>query len=561
MAEFNPDYVIDNTDVHTARKQYDDLKKATERLEDTVQEFVRANAETAQALEKAETARREAERNPTQETLDRVGAAVSDLMEKYERAQEASEKAGEAQRETEEAREQTAFEVYGPKAREAHIKFERNFVPGFIPFTCDIDVQLGIYRKVVHPGLYFLKSGEDVQNALVYTMIPDTENLQQIAHEHENDEPTTDEDGRKVIEVHDRVEINVNMEPLEVAAGYYLTFLELVAWLAITTAPDDETREAIFSSAYTVEVKEAEAEPELPKQDTVRPRKHVHPITKAAQMLHKLPADGEETGLKVSSAAEEKRLGHKLQTFVTLSYEGEGIKTSKPISKYDTAVSDAVASLWHAGARVVSPEQIHGAMTGGARASARAVSEVTESLDKQMRLMVTIDFTEEMRGKPVETESGTTEVKAAYLEAHMLEARKATIEAKDGTERVGYILSEETPIFLQHAQTTKQLATYPQRLLTATKGVGSNTQTNIKIRSYLLERIEQMKHPHSRMSRKILYATVYENAELGTPDRTEKARYRKYILGCLDAWKREGWIKGYSEYFTGQRADGVEIEV
>ena len=157
--------------------------------------------------------------------------------------------------------EPTAFEIYGPKARKEHMPFVDSFVPGFRAFSLDTDIHLGIWNKKLPAGVYFLKAGDDAQTALVYTAVFDPQQLEQLAEGAKDYDEHTDEEGYIVREIRDEAQINVNMEPLEVEEGRYLTFLEAVAWAAITTAESDEIRSAIFKSSYRVVVNEPEPGP------------------------------------------------------------------------------------------------------------------------------------------------------------------------------------------------------------------------------------------------------------------------------------------------------------
>ena len=337
---------------------------------------------------------------------------------------------------------------------------------------------------------------------------------------------------------------------------YELTFADLYASLYVNALSRGlRMIEELFDASQPAETVKS------PAQDTAKPRHFTMPVTKLAQKISALATDGIPTPLNVASESERKR-GAIVQTLVSLEYEDAGeIETSKKLNCFDMLVNSACASIWLTGSRNVTTEQIYAAMTGGERAQKRAIEAINESMLKQMKTFVKIDYTEELRGRSIETDKGASNVESATLSGHALEARQAKITAANGTERTGWIMSDLPPIFYAHAiSANNQIVTVPQRMIAATKQAGSNTQNNMKIRSYLMMRIGQMKRPKSRISNRVRFETVFDRAELGELSKKETARYRKYVTRCLDAWKGEGWIRGYSEYKDGRRIEGVEID-
>ena len=148
--------------------------------------------------------------------------------------------------------DKTAFEIYGPKARKEHITYmENSIVEGFIMFECDVDVPLPLWNKLLPAGALFLKEGEHHSEAHVYCVKFDSEQISQLAEEHEPVRRVL-EDGTPYLAIADKVNLNVDMVPVETDRGHYLTYTEFIAWLAIATAETDEIREAIFKTAYRV---------------------------------------------------------------------------------------------------------------------------------------------------------------------------------------------------------------------------------------------------------------------------------------------------------------------
>lgn len=184
--------------------------------------------------------------------------------EEGERTEEEREAAREHLRETirkfmqvqeEERRGPALWKCY-TAAREAHVTYTQSPVPGFIAFELDTDIELFLWRKVIHAGVYFLKGGEEAAKALVYTFSIDEEAFRQIVQEHPGEEVAR-EDGTTWRAVREEVSIPARMEPLEIQEGRYLPYTELNAWIAINEAETEEAKAALLNASYSrVEVKE-----------------------------------------------------------------------------------------------------------------------------------------------------------------------------------------------------------------------------------------------------------------------------------------------------------------
>lgn len=452
--------------------------------------------------------------------------------------------------------EPTAFEIYGPKAREEHIQFVDSFVPGFRAFSLDTDIHLGIWNKTMHAGVYFLKAGDDAQTALVYTVVFDPQQLEQIADDAKDYDEYTNEEGKRVRAIRDETQINITMEPLEVQEGRYLSFLEAVTWTAITTAENDEIRDAIFKSAYKVVVEEPEGEEgePLPKQDTVKPRTQVDPNSKLANKITNL-ANGETVNLDVSGTQEKKAV----TTVVTLEYEGEGIELAKPMTQYDREVHNAVTTLWKAGNTSFTARQVWHTLTGTdvkSPPSREQMARIEESIDKQRFTRAMVDFTEEARGRELTLDGES--VTSYKIDAYMLNAEKHTIETANGRTVEGYTITRP-PVLYQHASMLGQVITYPMRYLAA-GSVGQNSEENIVIRKYLLRRIWMAKGK-GHVSKRIKYSSVYEKAGIAEPDKKQRKRINDLVVSCLEALAKEGAIKGFTEYKEGRARAGVDLIV
>ena len=75
-----------------------------------------------------------------------------------------------------------------------------------------------------------------------------------------------------------------------------------------------------------------------------------------------------------------------------------------------------------------------------------------------------------------------------------------------------------------------------------------------------------MKNPRSKVSRTILFSTLYRTLDMdernitGTAERNKKKAVREDVKMILDTWLRMNWIKGYNFIIIkGKQYNSVEI--
>ena len=301
------------------------------------------------------------------------------------------------------------------------------------------------------------------------------------------------------------------------------------------------------------------SERDLPTQDTTKPKFHVQGISKLSDSITDVKM-GETVLLDMSGKREAQQ---SVLTSLCLTYDADGIEISRNIDPIDREIHNAVATLWAAGNRIVTPRQVYQVMTGTqSNPKPKAIEETAASIDKQRRTFVKIDYTDELRGRPVEFEGETVTPSQCSYETYMLNADKVDIKTANGSIVSGYII-KEAPILYRHDITTKQIVTYPQKLLEASSRAVKATDTNVLIRSYLIGRIKKMIRKGSKLSRSIRYDTMYEAIGKGGATRTERSRMNTTVKKLLDFFVGEGLIKGWHEYGdkgSNHKLGGVEIE-
>lgn len=349
---------------------------------------------------------------------------------------------------------------------------------------------------------------------------------------------------------------------------FIITLEDLTTWAAANQATDKGDKELaseILMARYRLPSNPIEADAkrdavELPRMDTIKPRSHVQPISKLSQKITEVGLTGDKFNLIVSGKNEAKAF-----TCISLVYAGDEMTLSRSITAYDRIVHNAVATLWNAGNRTITVAQVYRAMTGSKakKITEAQLARVEESLDKQRLTLVSLDFSEELRGRTGEYDGEQITADKAKAETYMLNATKTFVDTTNGRRAVGYIINE-APVLYWHAKITKQIITYPQRLLEETSKKIGNKETDLLIRDYLLQRIKPMGRKGSKVPKQIKFKTVYDNigASVGT-NRAEVKRLNDRIKRCLDALKDLGVILKYEEYKDGRnhKLVGVTVEV
>ena len=495
-------------------------------------------------LEHVAKQRTEADEERDKKTFDDMNEAVMD------EAQKANEQG-----------EYNAFLELAPIAVKENLKFQKEtIVPGFVNFTSDKDVHLGLYDFTLPAGMYMLKNGEEVNEARIYVISFDTEEMLHLGDGLQYEEEVDEETGETARVYKEPVTFSATVGPIQTKEGEWLTYLEYVAWLTIAVSPDDDTREAVFRSAYSVVEKgEPEQADELPNQDTARPRNRQDPKTKISRLIGKPESNTElykEMGAALTVASEnEKKRGITVEQVVSIEYMGaDGIiaEGRERLTQLDRQVHNAIISHYVAGNRVVSLVQICEFVYGHAKPTAEQRRDVEECIDRQMWTKIAIDMTDEAAKHNLKHPELLTNFK---LEGQMLAIRKVTARAANGKRIVAYQLMGE-PILYTHAKVTGQILTYSAKLLQAPKGM-NNTEKTMAIRQTLLEEIRRAKD--GKRNKFIKYDMIYESSGQVPTSRTERSRLKKTVGLYLDMFEENGEISGWKEHKEGRKVTGFEV--
>lgn len=247
--------------------------------------------------------------------------------------------------------------------------------------------------------------------------------------------------------------------------------------------------------------------------------------------------------IAVEGRADKKK--HKERTIyyaIDFNTVENNLTISKRLNAFDRRVYEAIGTLFNANNEIVSISQIYAAMGNTGRPNSNNIAKISDSIDKMASARILLDRTEDYK-KYSDDSSLEMKYKGPLL---AIERIDATI---NGQLAEGAIHLFREPVLMTFAREKNQITTIPRPVIETKK---RQTENNLEIENYLLERIARMKNSSMPSSNKILYQTIFEKANIkkGKPQQ----RAIPTILEYLEHYKKTMWIKGYKEV-----KDGVEI--
>lgn len=298
-------------------------------------------------------------------------------------------------------------------------------------------------------------------------------------------------------------------------------------------------------------------------ETTNYPKDFVMPISKIALTLSRgdmeyQQEDNQFVKLKVRGKPDREKKTD-LYMYASLSLDENCISTGN-INAFDMAVFRAILSLYNEGNTFFWPEQIYCVLSGHVKGekipkvTEAMTSEITESVNKLMSSMLTINCTEQLEKS--KKYSDVYRLAGADRTQNMLYLEKCRVTFKNGKTVTGWkYISIEPPLLYQYSNTIGQITAVPCKALNTG---GRNSTVKIAIRDYMMQEISRMKRG-TRKSTKMLYQTILECCGVGekytdadgkqtNAGKTILNRCRKsdgYFTEFCEAWIQQGFIKGY----------------
>jgi hypothetical protein len=294
------------------------------------------------------------------------------------------------------------------------------------------------------------------------------------------------------------------------------------------------------------------------------PEKHSIPLQKLANELqHNIINNG---AIDLIVANKDKK--NEITTYVLATYtdlNGITISNRNNYTEFDRQIQDTVCSLWLYGdpERIFTVDMLFRAMTHKKKAnpSQQQTEAIIQSLEKQRRIHVEVDATEEMKKRKARINGEL--IQKCQFDDFLLVLRPVTIKAGNKETKAYKITTE--PVLLTYARMTNQLTTVSADLLDVkevnkgklTETSIANSDTRIAVKGYLMRRIAVINHDR-KQSTIILFSTIFE--ETGVPNDSHSSNTKKYVFQVLDFFAAMGYIKGYTPRKSGNSYDAVIID-
>lgn len=443
------------------------------------------------------------------------------------------------------------------RARERHVENTQPLVDGFLALNIDTDIRLIPWGLTMHAGVYHLKGGEPAQDAALYMLQINEQDLMQVA------------DGTDDSSHHEPVSLRASMVPI-IVDGRPLKYLEALTFAAIGDAESPQEAEEIFRTAFDLTPRGAAAETgpshqDVPSIDTIRPHRHVTPNAKTSHVLTnpKLFRDGGVTldvGRRAGQLSIDFELGFDDDT-------PEAITTlSQPIDREDVRVIAAVATLKNAGNNVISPLQIAENM-GYQKPSKELQEQVHERVMKLRQIDGRIDWTEQAKKYHIlNPETGLPFTKAE-ITGHLVDATVFHGTDDGGNEYIRYQLGAD-PITYQHAHLIGQVVDYPQRLLNETRPLDETgkhakrmTREQTNVADSILWFVYSLKNPKNRLNQTITYEALFEHAGYVPSSTRARQRMVKFVSDYLRALQAQGEVYGFTANTIGRQGKAHSVTV
>lgn len=201
----------------------------------------------------------------------------------------------------------------------------------------------------------------------------------------------------------------------------------------------------------------------------------------------------------------------------------EGVKITKQLDEYDEHVYYAAYALYRAGLEVVSLNTIYKAMGRRGNPSKDDRKKINASLSKMRSAIVYIDNSEEI----------TVNKKSAHFhyDGSLLPFERVSAVYNGNEIKTAIRLLDEPPLG-RFARGRNQALEIP---LSVWGFPLSLTNTRLGVAHYLARHIAQLKHPKSRLNKKLTFETIFKECRATT--RMQKSRCRKIVEELIGYWR------------------------
>lgn len=300
--------------------------------------------------------------------------------------------------------------------------------------------------------------------------------------------------------------------------------------------------------------------PALPRVDFVYPTNFQQNLTKASSTIFNSKNSLEDLKQIAIDVSPNKK-GLTTTYSVNVDLTAPELKGTENITEYDKSVHNMAISMAKANkggcftAKQLATALLYGDNPSNSRPSPQQIGAVTKSIEKQRHIDITIDWTEHAK---LNNKGELPEDVTAYRrKGYMLPVEEHIFTFK-GKTLTGYHFIKEPPLY-QYAMSVGQIGQHPVKMLNVPINLD---QTKIVIRDFLLEEIAHIKKRESwnkTISVDRLLEVAGENSQ--TIARKKKSLLLSSVKEMLNYWKKEDYIKGYTENIKAKSIQSFTIEV
>ena len=205
-----------------------------------------------------------------------------------------------------------------------------------------------------------------------------------------------------------------------------------------------------------------------------------------------------------------------------------------------------------------------GLVNNSATVSADLVEAVETSMEKLHRVKAYMEWEKQIEQFKRQPKNKAT----VKYKGQLLEFREVVLMA-GGRNVTGYQFTKDfLPMHFLHAKATAQLIYPPAKCIDTTSSNADNLcglppkKSTIRfklIQRYLFREISRMLKTKTG-KRGILYSTIYKNIGEPEPERGQKSKIDRDIAYCLELWKRQGIIGGYTAKARGKAIKKITVQ-
>ena len=240
-------------------------------------------------------------------------------------------------------------------------------------------------------------------------------------------------------------------------------------------------------------------------------------------------------------------------TYLSLTYDGHERPSEIIITKFDSALMDAVYTLIQNGYEGATTHMIYRVMSGklNQKLSPEMLKRVEDSVRKLRLITIRITCREELKARNIDRD--------AVFESSMFPCVRISVKVGNQARINGYMLYRNA--LYCYAESIRQIIAAPFRLRNLNLPMRT-TDDVIIIKDYLIQRIEVMKNVQGKKDWNRISLEWYDSGwgkmsgllpTLGyTPEKfsnfaVKRSKVNRIIRSILDCFIEEGYINGYEK--------------